>query len=115
MLTQPQKDLILKKILNEPKVPGFLRKGLGKALFPVLINEVDVLLSGVLPAQIQELINSAADGLTPEEVSHLTQVLIAYAMEKIKNPILQGVMAIVMPIIVSAIVDALENGKKLAA
>ena len=113
MLSQAQKDQILQKILNEPKVPPVLKKGLGKALFPVLINEVDTLLSGVLPPDIQELINSAADGLTPEETSHLSQVLTTYALEKIKNPILQTALAIVLPIIVDTIVDALAQGKKL--
>ena len=113
MLSQAQKDLILQKILNEPKVPALLKKKLGKILFPVLINEVDVLLSGVLPAEIQALINTAADGLTPEETAHLSQALVAYALEKIKNPVLQSVLAVVLPIIVDTIVDALAHGKHL--
>ena len=113
MLSAQQKDAVLQKILNEPKVPAVLKRRLGRVLFPVLINEVDLLLSGVLPPQIQELINSAADGLTPEETEHLSQVLVTYALEKIKNPILQSVLAIVLPLIVDTIVDALAHGKTL--
>ena len=113
MLTPAQKEIILQKILNEPKVPAVLKKKLGKILFPILINEVDALLSGVLPPTIQELINSVADGLTPEESAHLSQVLVAYALEKIKNPLLQSALAVVLPIIVDTIVDALAHGKSL--
>lgn len=113
MLTQQQKDLVLQKIMNEPKVPAFLKKKLGKALFPVLINEVDDLLSGALPPEIQNLINSAADGLTQEEINHLSQTLVGFALEKIKKPVLQSVMAIVLPLIVDTIVDALAHGKQL--
>ena len=114
MLSQAQKDTVLQKILNEPKVPAFLKKKLGKILFPVLINEVDILLSGALPVEIQDLINSTADGLTPEETAHLSQVLIGYALAKIKDkPVLQMVLPIVLPIIVDTIVDALAHGNKL--
>jgi hypothetical protein len=113
MLSAQQKETVLQKILTEPKVPAILKRRLGRIMFPVLINEVDVLLSGVLPPAIQELINSAADGLTPEETAHLSQVLVAYALEKIKNPILQSALAIVLPIIVDTIIDALTQGKSL--
>jgi hypothetical protein len=115
MLTQEQKKLILQKILNEPKVPSYLKRGLGHVMFPLLVNEVNTLLSGALPPQIQTLINSASDGLTPEEISHLSQALIGYATEKIKSPILQTVMPIVLPLIVNVIIDALEHGKTITA
>jgi hypothetical protein len=113
MLNQTQKDLILVKILSEPKVPDFLKKGLGRILFPALINEVDVLLSGTLPKQIQELINSAADGLDADEIALLSQELLTYVLEKIKNPVLKSVLPIVLPLILTNIVNALARGQKL--
>ncbi len=113
MLTEKQRRLITQKVMNDSRIPSYLKRELGMASFPTLINEIDTLLHQAIPESSHKLIHDSSNGLTLEEISDLSNDLLIHCIERVKYTVLKSAIPIALPVIVNEILIALGQGKTI--
>jgi hypothetical protein len=113
-LTDAQIDMIVNQIIKTVKIP-FLSGDLFKTIIAKIIKKIDSILYTVLPNEIYNFINSAADGVSKEELETIKRRLVEIINKLIDIPFVsEDIEALIIGTILDLIISCFEKGKVLA-
>jgi translation elongation factor EF-1beta len=114
MLTEVQINALADKVNAKIDLP-IVGERLERMLIKFGLNKLNAKLAEVLPPEMSQMLDDAADGLSDEEVQLIEEKVVTYLNEKINIPILnEDSERKLIETVVEELISALKKGKTLS-
>jgi len=113
MLTEQQVHTIATKVNAKVNIP-VIGEGFELFVYKLVVRLIDRKLEDILPPELYNAINNAADGLTDEEAKDLKKVAAKWINKNVDVPLLrERKEGKLFEAILGTIIDALRKGRHL--
>jgi hypothetical protein len=115
MLTEAQIDTLADKVNAKINLP-IVGERLERMLIKFGLNKLNARLEQVLPPEMSQLLDDAADGLSEAEVQLIEEKVVTYLNAEINIPILsEDQEKKLIETVVEELINAMKKGKTLAS